>query len=502
MDTPKNQQRALLLRIAHDAMVARGFVPDFSAKAIAEAAAVGPPHGPYGAGVQDLRDLPWCSIDNDDSRDLDQLTVAIAAPGGVTRVLVAVADVSAAVPRGSELDQHAQANTTSVYTPPQNFPMLPDRLSTDLTSLNQGEDRLAVVIDIVVEGAGAATIYLAVVRNGAKLAYSGVGAWLEGRGDLPAAAAAVPALADNLKLQDRVAQALKEKRHEQGALDLETIEVRAKFDGDAVSGLEAERTNRAKQIIEDFMIAANGVMARFLEAHQLPVLRRIVREPERWPRIVEIALGLGDRLPPTPDAKALDAFLVRRRAADPLRFPDLSLSVIKLLGRGEYVASFPGEAPIGHFGLAVSEYTHSTAPNRRYPDLITQRMLTAALAGQPGPYAREELTALATRCTQKEDDAQKVERLLKKAAAALLLSDRIGDEFDGVVTGASDKGTYVRVFDPPVEGRVEQGQAGLDVGDAVRVKLLHTDVERGFIDFANLAGKPVGKPGAIASSLR
>jgi VacB/RNase II family 3'-5' exoribonuclease len=502
MSTPKSQQRALLLRIAHDAMVARGFVPDFSAKAMAEAAAVAPPKGPYGLGVQDLRDLPWCSIDNDDSRDLDQLTVAIAAPGGVTRVLVAVADVSAAVPPGSELDQHAQANTTSVYTPPQNFPMLPDRLSTDLTSLNQDEDRLAVVIDIVVEGAGDATIDLAVVRNRAKLAYSSVGAWLENKGDLPAAAAAVPALADNLKLQDRVAQGLKEKRQEQGALELETIQVRARFEGDAVSGLEAEHPNRAKEIIEDFMIAANGVMARFLEDHKLPVLRRVVREPERWPRIVELALGLGDRLPPAPDAKALDAFLVRRRAADPLRFPDLSLSVIKLLGRGEYVASFPGDAPIGHFGLAVTEYTHSTAPNRRYPDLITQRMLKAALAGQQGPYAREELTALATRCTQKEDDAQKVERLLKKAAAALLLSDRIGDEFDGIVTGASDKGTYVRIFDPPVEGRVEQGQAGLDVGDTVHVKLLHTDVERGFIDFARLSGTPAGKPGATASAPR
>ncbi len=487
MTMPPTQQRALLLRIAREAMVARGFQPDFSPKATAEAQAVAPPRGPYGAGVKDLRDLPWCSIDNDDSRDLDQLTVAIAEPGGVTRVLVAVADVSAAVSVGSELDQHAQANTTSVYTAPQNFPMLPERLSTDLTSLNQDEDRLAVVIDVAVEGDGAAAIGLAVVRNRAKLAYSGVGAWLEGAGELPAAAAAVPGLADNLKLQDRLAQGLKEKRHENGALELETVEARVKFDGDTVSGLEAERRNRAKELIEDFMIAANGAMARFLEDHKLPVLRRIVREPERWPRIVEIAHGLGDALPPAPDAKALDAFLVRRRAADPLRFPDLSLAVIKLLGRGEYVASFPGDPPLGHFGLAVTEYTHSTAPNRRYPDLITQRMLKAALAGQPGPYDRATLTALGTRCTQKEDDAQRIERLLRKAAAACLLSDRIGDEFDGIVTGASDKGTYVRVFDPPVEGRVEQGQAGLDVGEAVRVKLLHTDIERGFIDFARVS---------------
>ncbi len=499
MSIPKDQQRALLVRIAREAMVARGLLPDFTPKALAEAQAFTPPHAPFAEGVQDLRELPWCSIDNDDSRDLDQLTVAVREPGGATRILIAVADVSAAVLPGSELDQHAQANTTSVYTPPQVFPMLPEHLSTDLTSLNQNEDRLAVVTDVVIGGASAANVYLAVVRNHAKLAYSGVGAWLEGRGELPAAAAAVPGLADNLKLQDEIAQGLKEKRHEQGALELETIEVRAQFTGDAVSGLAAERRNRAKEIIEDFMIAANGVMARFLEDHKLPVLRRIVREPERWPRIVEIALGLGDKLPPQPDSKALDEFLLRRRAADPLRFPDLSLSVIKLLGRGEYVASFPGEPPIGHFGLAVTQYTHSTAPNRRYPDLITQRMLKAALAGKPGPYDKPALTALATRCTQKEDDAQKVERLLRKCAAALLLSDRIGDQFDGIVTGASDKGTYVRVFDPPVEGRVEQGQAGLDVGDAVRVKLLHTDVERGFIDFASLktTGHAAGvRPGA------
>ncbi|MEP7027066.1 MAG: RNB domain-containing ribonuclease [Candidatus Eisenbacteria bacterium] len=498
MSIPGNQQRSLLARIAREAMLARGFQPDFTPEALAAAEAFVAPRGPYDEGVRDLRALPWCSIDNDDSRDLDQLSVAVEDEGG-TRVLVAIADVSAAVALGSALDAHARNNTTSVYTAPQVFPMLPERLSTDRTSLNQDEDRLVVVTEVAVDGAAVSSVYLAVVRNRAQLTYSGVGAWLEGAGDPPAAAAAVPGLVDNLRLQDRIAQGLKEKRHEQGALELETIEVRARFTDDAVSELAAERTNRAKQIIEDFMIAANGVMARFLEGHKLPVLRRVVREPERWPRIVEIAHGLGDRLPPEPDAKALDAFLLRRRAADPLRFPDLSLAVIKLLGRGEYVASFPGEKPIGHFGLAVTQYTHSTAPNRRYPDLLTQRMLKAALAGQPGPYDRKELTELATRCTQKEDDAQKVERLLRKCAAALLLSDRVGDEFEGIVTGASEKGTWVRVFDPPVEGRVEQGEAGLDVGDTVRVKLLHTDVERGYIDFARIkttGHAPGVRPGA------
>ena len=284
----------------------------------------------------------------------------------------------------------------------------------------------------------------------------------------------------------------KTRRHENGALELETLEAHAHFDGDAVNALVTDDRNRAREIIEDFMIAANGAIARFLTAHRFPVMRRVVRSPERWARIVEIATHYGDKLPGQPDAGALHDFLIRRRAADALRFPDLSLSVIKLLGRGEYVASFPGEPVTGHFGLAVSNYTHSTAPNRRYPDLLTQRLVKAALAGQEVPYGREPLTALAAHCTKQEDGAQKVERLLRKAAAACLLSDRIGAEFDGVVTGASDKGTWARIFEPPVEGRIEQGSAGLDVGDRVRVKLLSTDPERGFIDFARVGHEAVG----------
>jgi exoribonuclease-2 len=497
MSVPREQQRALLLRVARGAMTGRGFEADFPVTALAEAQSLTPAVGPFVAGVRDLRNLPWCSIDNDDSRDLDQLTVAEALDVGGTRVLVAVADVSAAVTQGSALDRHAAVNTTSIYTPPQNFPMLPDRLSTDLTSLVRGEDRLAMVVDMVVDdgdggAGGASSVYPAVVRNQAKLAYPSVGTWLEGGGEMPAAVGAVPGLADKLRLQDRVAQSLKSRRHERGALELETVEVRTLFDGGAVSGQVAEKRNRAKEIIEDFMIAANGAIARFLEERRFPVLRRVVRSPERWQRIVEIALAVGEKLPPAPDVNALNDFLLKRRSADPLRFADLSLSVIKLLGRGEYVASFPDQDVTGHFGLAVSEYTHSTAPNRRYPDLITQRLLKAALAGREAPYAPEQLTALAAHCTQKEDDAQKVERLMRKAAAACLLGDRIGQEFDGVVTGASPKGTWVRVFEPPVEGRVEQGAEGLDVGDQVRVKLLRTDPERGFIDFARRGKSRVG----------
>ena len=482
-------ERALLLRVARQAMLARGLQPEFSSAALAEAQRAVAPAAPFGADVRDLRELVWCSIDNDDSRDLDQLTVAAPVPGGGTRLMVAIADVSASVAPGSAVDRHASANTTSIYTIPQTFPMLPERLSTNLTSLGQGEDRMAVVVEIAVGDVGpgdSSSVFRAIVRNKAKLAYSSVGAWLEGRGGMPAAIGAVAELADNLRLQDQATQRLRAWRHEHGALELETLEVRATFEGDSLSGLAAEERNRAKEIIEDSMIAANGVIARFLAERRFPVMRRVVRSPERWQRIVDIAAQFGDPLPSTPDAGALHDFLIRRRAADPLRFPDLSLSVIKLLGSGEYEASFPGQEVTGHFGLAVSDYTHSTAPNRRYPDLITQRLVKAALAGQGVPYGRGPLESLAAHCTQKEDDVQKVERLLRKAAAACLLSDRIGQEFEGIVTGASDKGTWARIFDPPVEGRIEQGAAGLDVGDRVRLKLLRTDPERGFIDFACL----------------
>ena len=523
-------QRALLLRVARSAMVERGLEPDIPEAAMAEARALTPPDGRI-EGVRDLRSLAWCSIDNDDSRDLDQLTVAVPMSDGGVRILVAIADVSASVAPDSALDAHAQANTTSVYTPARVFPMLPERLSTDLTSLNPGVDRLAIVMETVVgrtvagdavaadkiaraavagglvadgtasggSPAGGPTVwdgssvYPAWVHNQAQLTYSSVGAWLEGRSEMPPEIAAVPGLADNLRLQDTMAQALMEARHEQGALELETIEVRAHFAGDTVSDLEAEERNRAKQIIEDFMIASNGTIARYLASRRFPVLRRVVRSPERWQRIADLAEDLGEELPDSPDARELHDFLVRRRAADPLRFPDLSLSIIKLLGRGQYVATFPGDDVTGHFGLAVRNYTHSTAPNRRYPDLITQRLIKAALAGRAVPYDREELVTLATRCTRKEDDVNKVERLVEKAAAACMMSDRIGHEFDGLVTGAGPKGTWVRIFQPPVEGRVEHGASGLDVGDRVRVRLESVDPERGYIDFARVGHSPVGR---------
>jgi VacB/RNase II family 3'-5' exoribonuclease len=494
MSTAGETQRALLLRVARKAMLERGLEPDFPPEALAEAQRLGA--APDDDGARDLRSLPWCSIDNDDSRDLDQLTVAGPGSDGSATILVAVANVSGSVLSGSALDRHAETNTTSVYTPPRVFPMLPERLSTDLTSLGPDQDRAAVVIEITVDGSGRIgepRVDRAIVRNRAKLAYSGVGPWLEGGGPIPPAVAQVPGLEENLRIQDRIAQRLKSQRHEHGALLLESVEIRPQLEGDSVSALPAERRNRAKELIEDFMIAANGAIARFLEAHRFPLLRRVVRTPKRWPRIVEIASELGTPLPSEPDAKALNEFLERRRAADPLRFPDLSLSIIKLLGRGEYVASFPGQEVTGHFGLAVSDYTHSTAPNRRYPDLITQRLLRAAVERRAAPYPREALERLAGHCTSREDDVNKIERLMDKAAAACLLAGRLGQEFDGIVTGASAKGTWVRLFDPAVEGRVERGQEGLDVGDKVRVRLVHTDPERGFIDFARTAHAPVGR---------
>jgi ribonuclease R len=468
-------------------MIERGLEPDFSSAALAETGAITKPADDRGPAIRDLRHLLWASIDNDDSRDLDQLSVAEPAGGDAVTILVAVADVDAVVRKGSAIDGHAQANTTSVYTAAEVFPMLPEKLSTDLTSLGEGEERLALVVEMAIAADGSLArgdVYRARVVNHAKLAYNAVAAWLDGTGPAPPRIAAVPGLDGRLRLQDRVAQAMKDLRHRHGALSLETLEPRAVFDGDVLADLLPDEKNRAKELIEDFMIAANGVTARFLAARGLPSLRRVLRAPERWERIVELAAGVGERLPPAPDARSLEVFLAARRQADPARFADLSLSVVKLLGSGEYVLDPPGVVPDGHFGLALRDYTHSTAPNRRFPDLITQRLLKAALAGRAAPYTDTELTELARRCTQQEDSAAKVERQVRKSAAALLLEARIGERFDAIVTGSSAKGTWVRVLRPPVEGMVVRGAQGLDVGDRVRVELLRTDIERGFIDFA------------------
>jgi exoribonuclease-2 len=463
-------------------MIEGGLAPDFDAAATAQTQSL--QHAAVDAGARDLRALLWCSIDNDDSLDLDQLSVAVPGADGV-RILVAVADVDALVSTGSPIDAHAQQNTTSVYTAAQIFPMLPEKLSTNLTSLAQDQERLALVIDMTIDGAGTVTdssIYRATVVNKAKLAYNSVAAWLDGQAAAPAAVSRLAGMDEQLRIQDRAAQCLRQVRHAHGALTLETLQTHAVFDGDTLRDLAPDRKNRAQDLIEDFMIAANGVTAQTLARHGFSSLRRVLRTPKRWERIVALAAELNEKLPPTPDAAALNRFLAKRREADPTRFPDLSLAVIKSLGRGEYALDRPGQTVEGHFGLAVTDYTHSTAPNRRYPDLLTQRLVKAALTGAAAPYSDEQLASLAAHCTAQEDAADKVERRVSKSAAALLLAARIGEHFDAIVTGASDKGTWVRIEAPPVEGRLMDG-GGLDVGVRLRVQLRHTDVERGYIDF-------------------
>jgi exoribonuclease-2 len=489
----QKHHRVILQSMAHRVMIERGLLPDFSNEALAELeklqTSIGKPDQNI-PNVRDMRNLLWVSIDNDDSLDLDQLTFAEAMPGDRVRIMVAIADVDAFVRKGTALDKHAQHNTTSVYTAAGIFPMIPDLLSTNLTSLNLDEDRLALVVEMELGADGTllnSNIYRARVRNHAKLAYNNIAPWLEGKGTVPIAVSSVPGLAENLLLQDKAAQSLKKLRHIHGALTLETIEAKPVFDGDQIKALEIEEENRAKQLIEDFMIAANGVTARYLSANGFPSIRRVVRAPKRWDRIVEIAANHQYELPYEPDSKALEEFLVHAKAADHMRFSDLSLAVIKLLGSGEYVAESSDETASGHFGLAVKDYAHSTAPNRRYPDLLTQRLLKAALAGKSVPYSKDELEALALHCTEAEDIVTKVERRVEKSAAALMLESRIGEKFDSIVTGASEKGTWVRLLSIPIEGKLEQGFEGLDVGDQIRVQLILVDVQQGFIDFRKIS---------------
>lgn len=486
MDQQKH--RNILQDLARRAMLERGLLVDFSAAVWAELEHIPAPaeRPDPPSPIRDLRRLLWSSIDNDDSMDLDQLSVAETLPDGRTHMLVAIADVDALVKKGTAIDAHARHNTQTVYTAAEIFPMLPEKLSTDFTSLNFREDRLAIVVSMKINAAGVLEeedVYQAMVRNHAKLAYDDVAAWLEEEAPMPQALADVEGLPANLRLQDRVAQKLKVQRHRQGALNLETIEARPKFEDDAIQALEAQTKNRAKTIVEDFMIAANGVTARYLAAKNFPSIRRVVRVPRRWDRIVQIAAQYQHTLPSQPDSRALEAFLVAQKSADPLRFPDLSLTIIKLLGAGEYVAELPGERTPGHFGLAVKDYAHSTAPNRRYLDLITHRLLKSAFAGEAWAYSLEELVDLADHCTRQENVVNKVERQVDKSAAALLLQSRIGERYEALVTGAADKGTWVRLLDLPVEGKLVKGFEGVDVGDRLRVQLIDTNIEKGFIDF-------------------
>lgn len=476
-----------LEEIAHDAMIEHGLTPDFSAEIEREVKAIGGPAGEQADGIGDLRHLLFFSIDNDDSRDLDQLTYAEQLGDDGIRIFIAVADVDALVRKGSAIDRRAQNNTTSVYVPGKVFAMLPEELSTDWSSLNEQEDRLAITFEMTVDRNGDVKnprLYRSFVHNYAKLAYDNVSAFIRGEEELPRKIAKMQPLEQQIRLQHEAAGRLRLMRASRGALELETLEPRAVVTDGKVVDILIQPKNEARELIEDFMIAANGVVARFLEGNNYPVFRRVVREPERWNKIVELAESYGAHLPAAPDSSALLEFLRHQRKADPLRFPDLSLTIVKLLGKGEYIIDPPGQEPPGHFGLAVRDYSHSTAPNRRYPDLITHRILKAAFKRQPAPYSIEELDQLARHCTDREDDANKVERMMRKAAAALLLVDRVGEHFDALVTGASRKGTWVRVLQPPVEGKLVRGEKGLDVGDRVRVKLINVNPEHGFIDFA------------------
>jgi VacB/RNase II family 3'-5' exoribonuclease len=477
-----------LQAVAKEIMRQRGFDPDF-APAVQQQLTdlrAHPPTVAAGSDVRDLRNLLWSSIDNDTSRDLDQIEVAEQGPDGEVKVMVGIADVDAFVPKASAIDQHAARETTSVYAGVRIFPMLPEELATGKTSLLENQDCLSVVVEFTVDSAGhvtASNVYRALVRNKAQLQYNSVGAWLEG-GAMPTKVAASADLQAQLRLQDEVAQKLKNQRFENGALSLQTDELQPLIVNDQVVDMQKQQKNHATELIEDFMIAANGVVARMLE--KVSSLRRIVKQPERWDRIVQLAATHGEKLPPDPDSKALNEVLIRRKAADPDHFADLSLTVIKLLGPGEYVLERPGDPSPGHFGLAVHDYTHSTAPNRRFPDVVTQRLIKAMLAGQPNPYSDSELTAIAANCTTKENAARKVEREMSKRLAAVAMQNRIGATFDAIITGVTPKGTFVRALQPHVDGLLAQGAQGLDVGDKLRVKLIRTDVQHGFIDFAKV----------------
>ena len=467
-------------------MLQYGFEPEFPAAVSQQMAQLkaNPPKLAADPAIRDLRSLLWSSIDNDTSRDLDQIEVAERLPSGDVKVLVGIADVDAYVAKNTPIDQYAAKETTTVYTGVRNFSMLPEELSTGLTSLLEGADELSMVTEYVVSADGQITssdIYRALVRNKAQLTYNAVGAWLENRGDAPPKVAASPELQAQLKLQDEVAQSLRDQRYRQGALDIDTEEVRPVVLNEQVVDVVRQERNHATELIEDFMIAANGVVARKLEA--VSSLRRIVKTPERWDRIVQLAGTLGGHLPGQPDSKALNDFLQTRRASDPDHFADLSLAVIKLMGPGEYVLERPGDTDPGHFGLAVQDYTHSTAPNRRFADLVTQRILKALLAKQPPAYSDDELTTIAANCTLKGNNSRKVERAMTKRMSAIAMSSRIGQVFDAIVTGVNENGTFVRVLAPRVDGMLTSGHQGVDVGDKLRVKLVRADVNKGYIDF-------------------
>ncbi len=475
-----------LTELAKKAMLEYQFLPEFPITVEQEVNQIPSPVIPTSDSVQDLRDKLWFSIDHYDTRDIDQLTYAEPLSDGQVKLYIAIADVDSLVKKNSAIDHYAEHNATSIYTPTKTFFMLPEKLSTQFTSLNEREDRMAIVIEVIITPNGAIEqhrLYPAYVRNQAKLTYSHVTTWLDNQGSIPIRVSKIAGLEEQIKFQDKIAHQLKAYRVQQGALILDKIEPYVIFMNGQIVGLQVSERNRAWDLIENFMVIANTAAARFSRDHHLPLLRRVIRTPKRWDRLLEIAKKYGEILPEQPNAKALDLFLLKRRLIDPLHFAELSLIVIKLLGNGEYVAEHPEENPMEYFGLALRDYVHATAPNRRYSDLIIQRLLKAGLQNQSSPYLSQELEALAKHCTEKEDKATKVERKMRKSAAALLLSSKLNQTFDAIVTGASLEDRWVRIFDPPIEGKVIQGYENIDVGDRIQVKLVSVNVEQGFIDF-------------------
>lgn len=480
--------KADLTQLANQIMEEKGLKPEFSKDALEQLSKI-TNSVPLSSTYMDLRALLWCSIDNDDSLDLDQLTYAEKEAEGKMILWIAIADVDALVKKNSPIDLHAQINTTSVYTPAKIFPMLPEKLSTNLTSLNEGEDRTSIVVKIHINETGiieTSSIFQAIVHNYAKLTYNALGEWLEGKNNLPNKVKLVPGLENSLYIQHETAQILRKKRHKAGSLTLKSSEAEVKVTINDQIVIQLPVHNFAHQLIEEFMISANIEAAKHFSDAKIASLRRVVRIPKNWDRIVEIAKCFGENLPQQPNSKALNGFLIHRQKKDPESFPDLSLTIIKLLGRGEYIVETGKGTPTEHFALAISNYTHSTAPNRRFPDLILQRQYKAFLKDEKAPYTLDELYYLATHCTAQEDAAMKVERQVKKSAAAALLSSQIGKVFRGIITGSSEKGTWVRIFQPAVEGRIIQGFKGLNVGDKVSVQLKYVNIKKGFIDFSHL----------------
>lgn len=474
---------------ARQAMKENGFEPNFPRDALAELADIEaqPDKVEIDARVADLRELLWSSIDNASSRDLDQIEYAEQLPNGDIKILVGIADVDQLVKKDSALDQHAAKNTVTIYTETEMFPMLPEELSTDRTSLNEGEDRMAVIVELVVKENGDVPgneVFRGLVRNKAKLAYESIGAWLDEGGEIPEKVGSTPGLKEQIELQRAAAERLHKFRIEKGALEFESIESSAVMENGEVRGIVSVKENSARKLIENFMVAANVEMAEFLDGHNCLSLRRVVKTPEHWEGIRDIAEKRGVTLPDAPNARALAEFLVEQRTQDEMHFPDLSLAIIKLIGSGEYVVQRPGEEGDGHFGLGVRDYAHSTAPNRRYPDIVVQRMVKAAINGETQPYSEEDLIAIAEHCNEQERAARKVERKMRKIVAATVMKRHVGESFEAIVTGVTDRGTFARILRPPVDGRIMRGEQGLKIGQKVDVKLLSADPRNGFIDFA------------------